>query len=82
MDIIEQNSEGTKFLIAYQDNGTFFVDIIDYRGNKIDLIKVSKLLKLDKRSLPIFGFKQPLITACFVDNERIFVNAYHRLERK
>ena len=78
MDIIEQTLDGSKFVIAYQDNGTFFVDVIDFRGNKIDLVRVSKILKIDTKSLPISGFCQPLITACFIDNRQIYINTYHR----
>ena len=69
MNNIEQNSEGTVFAIAYQDNGSFYVNIITNTGKEIDTVEVSKALSLDDKSKPVTGFMEPLITCCFTGVE-------------
>ena len=41
MNLVEQNDEGSIFNIAYQDNGRFFVRVIDNTGKIIDDLNVS-----------------------------------------
>ena len=36
------------------------------------------MLKLDRGSKPIMGFFQPMITACFLPNDDLFINVFHR----
>ena len=82
MNQIEQNSDGTIYAIAYQDNGWFGVKIINNRGTELDKIDINKFLDIDDLSKPITGFWEPLICACFIDKDDLFIAVYHRLNRK
>tara|TARA_B110000285_G_C15078108_1_gene591907 strand:+ start:162 stop:1631 length:1470 start_codon:yes stop_codon:yes gene_type:complete len=82
MNNIEQSDDGTIYAIAYQDNGQFYVNVIDDTGKEHDLLDVSQLLHLDAQSKPITGFWEPLITAVFIPGGDLFINAYHRLQKK
>jgi hypothetical protein len=82
MNLIEQNADGTEFAIAYQDNGYFRVIFINDKGEVLDTLDVTDLLKIDEQSTPITGFMEPLITTCFIKNREVFVQAYHRIEKK
>ena len=69
ISLIEQSSNGEVFAIAYQDNGKFFVDIFNNKGEDIETINVSNIISediLDANSKPISGFYEPLITCCFI----------------
>ena len=68
MNNIEQNKEGNMFAIAYQDNGVFFVNVIDNQGKEISTLDVTDHLKLDASSKPVTGFMEPLITCCFTSD--------------
>jgi len=80
MNVIEQNLKGDTFAIAYQDNGTFHVSFVDNTGKELDDLNVSapNNLALDTGSLPIFGFFQPMISVCFIENDDVFISVYHR----
>jgi hypothetical protein len=41
MNNIEQSDDGTIYAIAYQDNGHFYVNVIDDTGKEHDLLDVS-----------------------------------------
>lgn len=51
-------------------------------------MNLSALLALDRNSLPITGFGEPMITCCFIDdkergyNDDLFISIYHREEKK
>lgn len=68
MNNIEQNKEGTVFAIAYQDNGAFFVNVIDNQGKDISNLDVTSHFKIDASSKPVTGFMEPLITCCFTSD--------------
>jgi hypothetical protein len=80
MNLIEQNNKGDKFAVAYQDNGTFFVSVVNNKGEELDNVKITDLLALDAASKPITGFGEPMITCCFLDteNDDLFIAVYHR----
>ena len=56
VDNIEQNSLGTIYGIAYQDNGRFFITFISNKGRELDRVNVTKILNLDDESKPVTGF--------------------------
>ena len=67
MKEIEQSDDGQQLALCYQDDGEFFVMVLTADGGaEIELINVSKLLHLDKKSKPIEGFWEPMITCCFI----------------
>ena len=80
MNVIEQNDAGSLLAVAAQDNGEFFVNIYTSAGEAIDKIWISDHMELDKESLPIDGFHEPIITVSFVNIEVVFVQVYHRFE--
>ena len=66
MNLIEESCDGKSFAIAYQDNGTFFVQVIAKSGEVVDTLNVTEHLVLNTESQPILGFFEPLITSVFV----------------
>ena len=44
MGVIEQNSNGEVFAVAYQDNGKFFVSIFNNEGEDIGTIDISSII--------------------------------------
>ena len=65
MNMIEQDSKGEVYAIAYQDNGKFFLSFIDNTGEVRDHLDVSQTVVVDDLSKPITGFWEPLITCAF-----------------
>jgi hypothetical protein len=82
MNVIEQNFVGDVFGVAYQDNGKFFVSFVNAQGEEIDNLHISEKLFLDDLSKPITGFWEPLVTCCFIQNDDVFISAYHREQKK
>ena len=66
MKEIEQTDDGNILAICYQDDGEFKVVILQSDGIGLDEVQVTKILHLDRRSKPIEGFWEPLITCAFV----------------
>ena len=54
--------------------------IIDNKGNMIKNMCLNSICDFDKRSKPIMGFYQPMITACFIQNDDIFFSVHHRFD--
>lgn len=69
------------FAVAYQDDGIFHVKVIDTEGYEVVDLNVSEVLGLDSGSKPIHGIYNPMITACFLPDNRLFVCAYHRYKK-
>mmetsp|Transcript_2672 Transcript_2672/g.4176 ORF Transcript_2672/g.4176 Transcript_2672/m.4176 type:complete len:149 (+) Transcript_2672:453-899(+) len=82
MKQIEQSDDGTIYSIAYQDNGKFFVSVVDNSGTVLDNINVSDIVVIDNLSKPITGFWEPLITVSFIPDDNLFIAAYHRVQKK
>lgn len=84
MNNVEQCCDGHNFAIAYQDNGVFHVCVLDNKGEVQDRIPVSEILAIEetKKSLPITGFWEPLITSVFIPDDDLFICMYHRIQRK
>ena len=83
--------------LAYQDNGEFNIKVVTRTskslmrgenlvefepGQVICDVCIQKLFQLDFGSKPIHGIYNPLITACFLPNNRLFVCAYHRYKKR
>jgi len=79
---VEQNSNGSKYAVAYFDDGKFRLRSFgkesrtdaDIKSNELD---INKLLSLDNWTMAIQGFPDPYITCCFIDDDRIFVNLFY-----
>lgn len=89
MKEIEQTDDGNILAIAYQDDGDFRVVLIQSDGIALEEVQVSKILHLDRRSKPIEGFWEPLITCAFIPvsaqntkEMNLMICVYHRFERK
>jgi len=92
MKEIEQSDDGQTLAICYQDDGAFRIMILKSDGTLIDDVNVSSLLGItnDKRSKPIEGFWEPMITCCFVPANKddpkagsnLMVCVYHRITRQ
>jgi hypothetical protein len=82
MNEILQTNDGSTFAVAYQDSGVFHVKVIDNEGSELIDLNVSDVLGIDAGSKPIHGIYCPLVTACFIPNDRLFICAYHRYKRR
>ena len=79
---VEQNSAGTKFAIAYLDDGRFRIRIFgeesreeaDVEGWELD---VNKELNMNNHTMPINDFPDPFISCVFIDDNLLFVNLFH-----
>ena len=56
--------------------------MIDDKGIDVDTLNVTKFLGIDRDSLPITGFWEPLITAVFIPGSNLFISVYHRMKKK
>ena len=82
MNELRESEFTDMFQLAYQDNGIFYVDIWDKNGKDVVNINVSDVLTIkDAESKPITGFWEPVIVACFLPDDRIFIAPYHRIEK-
>jgi len=49
------------------------------RHNIISDLNVNELLNIDNSTVPINGVQEPLINSCFINDNLLFVNLYHRM---
>ena len=56
--------------------------MIDDKGIDKCTLNVTEVLGIDRESLPITGFWEPLITAVFTPGNNLFISAYHRMNKK
>lgn len=56
----------------------------DQSSNQREIKKINcnKILSIDKKSIPIDGILDPLITCCFTSSTTLFVSTYHRMQRR
>lgn len=45
-------------------------------------LDVTDFLQIDELSTPITGFMEPLITTSFIEGRQVYIQVYHRLEKK
>ena len=79
---IEQNDAGTKFAIAYMDDGRFRIRIFGEENREPEEIAHSELdinarLGLNNHTMPINDFPDPFISCCFINDNLLFVNLFH-----
>lgn len=87
MKDVEQNSAGTRYAIAYIDDGCFKLRVFDKesRTEEEALAKeldVNKALGLNNHTMPIDGFGDPYIVCTFVTCTILFVNLFHNGDKK
>jgi hypothetical protein len=89
MNVIEQNQTGNIIAICYQDNGTFYMCILDLAKKSEKRVKISDILHIDNKSKPLSGFWEPLITCAFIPSDQndqvynnFYINVYHRIQMK
>jgi len=81
MNLIEQNDAGNVFCIGFVDNGEFFISVLAPDGAELAKLELNQVLGIDNKSSAIVGFYEPLITACFLPNDDLFVQVYHRIDQ-
>ena len=87
MKDVEQNGAGTRYAIAYIDDGKFKLRVFDKepRTEEEALAKeldVNAKLGMNDHTMPIDGFGDPFITCTFVTCTVLFVNLFHNKELK
>ena len=65
------------FCVAYLDHGYFKVQFFnkDKLGINLD---VNSICGIDSSTIPIIGFQDPIINACFTDSHHVFINLFHQ----
>jgi len=56
--------------------------VINNKGETLDDINVSEIVGLNDLSKPITGFWEPLICACFIEDNNLLITVYHRLQKE
>lgn len=77
---VQQNSEGTIYMIPFLDAGVFRLMIFDNNVVLSD-IHINELLGIDSSTIAINGVHDPIINACFLDNSTVFVNLFHKVTK-
>ena len=78
MNEVEQNDQGDLLCVPFQDAGSLGIKVLSNTGQELANLDLNTMLKLDRGSKPIMGFFQPMITACFLPNDDLFINVFHR----
>ena len=74
---IEQNEKGTMFSVAYLDDGNWRFLIFDFNDLICDF-DVNGHYDIDTSTMPIMSFSQPFATCCFLNDNDLFYNFFHR----
>ena len=78
---VEQNSNGTKFMIVYYDDGYFKFrnfgettrTLEDIEDNELD---INSELNINNHTMPISNFPEPFITCCFTSDNLAFISLF------
>jgi hypothetical protein len=78
---VEQNSNGTKFMIVYYDDGFFkfrnFGETTrtqqEIEENELD---INNELFLNNYTMPISNFPEPFVTCCFTNDDLAFISLF------
>lgn len=82
IECLKQNAQSTLIAYAYQDNGYFFLQIIDIEGKDVFKLDINPELGIDAKSNGMRVCRTPLIvTTDFLERNTVFVNLYHKKER-
>ena len=79
MNDIDQNYAGDTLCVPYSDNGALSVVIFTNDGEELATLNMNEVFEMDEESKPIVGFYQPMLTACFVKDDDLFLHGFHRL---
>ena len=63
-------------MMPYYDHGVFKLLVFD-KYHDLDKVNINKLLNLDNSSRPNHGLPDPMMNACFINDDNIFINVYH-----
>ena len=79
---VEQNEDGTKFAIAYLNDGAFRLRVFGEVTRtpeeiEADEVDINEELGLDNSTMPIHNFPDPFIVCTFVNNKIIYVCLFH-----
>lgn len=73
---VVQNNAGNLYMIPYYDNGIFRLTVFN-KDKDLDEININEILKIDNTSRPNHGLPDPMMNACFIQNDNIIINVYH-----
>ena len=65
------------FSVAYLDDGYWRLVVFDFTKVIVDF-DVNSKFDIDNSTMPVMGFSQPFSTSCFLKNNLIFYNFFHR----
>ena len=74
---IEQNSDGSKFALAYNDNGEIKLVVFDLE-KELFQFNVSQHFGFEFKAMPLSGLFNPFAVCCFIDDEKIFFSFFHK----
>ena len=64
--------------VPYSDDGKIRALVFRNTGEIIVELNLNEEFKIDKKSVPIMGLFNPMITACFISNDDLFIAVFHR----
>ena len=88
IDTVTQNDDGSKFVVVFQDNGKFYIKMIDKRGKVlVNDFFINEHLGIDNQSIGIKVCSTALIVSSqFLPEPEftnlIFISLYHKKEKQ
>jgi len=78
MKEVAQNAVGDKYAQCYFNNGKFLLRTFDRTERTEEEITKNEvcfndLLKINDHTMPVSNFPDPFITACFINDDLLFV---------
>lgn len=82
MKDIEQNASGSKFALAYIDDGNFKLRVFGKEPRtqeEIDKtqLNINEKIGINNFTMPISNFPEPFITCTFINDDLLFVNLFY-----
>ena len=79
---VEQNADGTKFAVAYYNDGYFKLRTFGTKTRTLEEIQleefnINEAIGINNFTMPISNFADPFINCCFCTDNIIFVCLYH-----
>lgn len=81
MNKIVQNSSGSIFCVPYLKDGVFHLKIFSATHELSDYC-INDAIGLDNQTRPNDNFPHPMMDACFIENNDIFINVFHSRQLK
>jgi len=66
MNEIEQNYAGDVLCVPYSDDGHLRALVFNNLGEQLIELDLNTEFGMDKKSIPILGLFNPMVTACFI----------------